>query len=104
MSERYRQYHIPIAVVAARTHAPLAHNEQRGYARCPLQQASCVWFQPSPLSGLTATTVVENAMVDCTDSVVKPTRTATSQCSASRCGRRGDENGTHVNEVNVDEI
>ena len=48
----------------------------------------------------------EKVMVDCTDSVVKTTRTATTQCSASRCGRRDEETlkGTHVNEVNVDEI
>ena len=49
-----------------------------------MQQANCcVWFQPSPPSAVTATNVAENAVVDCTDSVVKPARTATTQCSAS---------------------
>ena len=72
-----------LLLLLLRARTPLAHNEQRGYARCPVQQANCVWFQPAPPSALTATNVAENAVVDCTDSVVKPIRTATTQCSAS---------------------
>ena len=72
-----------LLLLLLREHTPLAHNEQRGHARCPVQQANYVWFQPAPSRALTATNVAENAVVDCTDSVVKPIRTATTQCSAS---------------------
>ena len=51
------QYHTPTADAATRAHAPLAHIEQGGYARCPVQQANGVWFQPSPQSALTAMNV-----------------------------------------------
>ena len=65
-----RPYHTRTAVVAAaRTHAPLTHHEQRGYAPCPVQQANCVWVQPSPTSAMTATNVAENAVVDCTETI-----------------------------------
>ena len=76
-----------LLLLLLREHTPRAHNEQRGYARCPVYQANCVWFHPAPPSALTATNVAENAVVDCKDSVVKPIRTATTQCSASVTSR-----------------
>ena len=48
-----------------------------------MQQANCVWFQPASPRALTATNVAENTLVDCTDSVLKPIRTATTQCTAA---------------------
>ena len=53
-----------------------SNNEQRGYARCHVQQANCVWFQPAPPSALTATSVAENGW-STARTLVKPIRTAT---------------------------
>ena len=83
LSEVWAEISIPDRCCCCCENTPLAHNKQRGYARCPVQQASCVWFQPAHPSALTATNVTENAAVECTDSVVKPIRTATTQSSAS---------------------
>ena len=49
-------------------------------------------LSPSLPSAVTAMSVADNVVVDCTDSGVVPTRTATTQRRPSRCGSGDDGN------------
>ena len=72
-----------------------------------MQQANCVWFQPSFPSALTAKNVRENAVVDRTDSVVKLTRTATTHCGVLDAVDEMMEtfkSTHHINKVNAGDI
>ena len=85
------------------THIPIAERTERGDTHGAAGELCLV--PALTLERLAAMNVAENAVVDCTVSV-KPTRTATTKCIASRCGRHDGivERHSNVNEVNIDEI